>query len=102
MMGMGIDVGVDPEADRSLSPDPAGNVSHNFNLLEGLHDECSDTHLESLADLFVRLADTRKEYLLGIVSATYGEFDLIPAHAVGSNPPCTQDVIQPVVGISLQ
>ena len=64
-MGLGIDVGIDPQGDRSLSTQSHRHLTDMVELVLALHVEHEDLFLECIGDLLTALANAGKDDLIG-------------------------------------
>ena len=68
-MRMGIDIRINPDRDIRCQTERRGKTVHDFNLLQGLAVECSDTELQGRKYLPVALADSGEDGILRTESA---------------------------------
>ena len=102
MVGVRVNIRINTQAHRRLAAKPPGDVAHNLNFLERLHDKCPDPDLECLANLLVGLGHAGKKDLFRIIPAADSEIDLIPAHAISADPSRADYVVEAAVRVRLE
>ena len=100
-MGVGVDVGVNPEGDARAHAFRPGHLVDDVQLRGRLHVEGEDIGLEAFADLLPGLADPREDDLARREASPQGPVELAAGHHVGARAQRREETQHPEVHVRL-